>query len=80
MVISAVDLEDDPFGYDDYDVDPLDNGPSSSSSSALPTVNLLRLRTVAALVIQNGKIEQHALHPVFLDGALPEVPWTLDSI
>ena len=79
MVISAFDLEHDPFGYDDYEVDPLDNGPSSSSSSALPTDNSLRLRTAAAMVVQNDKIEQHALHSICLDGALPEVPWTLDS-
>ena len=51
MVIPAFYLEDDPFGYDNSDVDPLDNGPSSSSSSALPTDNSLRLRIAAALVV-----------------------------
>lgn len=51
MVIPAFYLEDDPFGYDNSDVDPLDNGPSSSSSFALPTDNSLRLRTAAALVV-----------------------------
>ena len=79
MVISSFDLEDDPFGYDNYDVDPLDNGPSSSSSSALPPDNSLRPRTAAGLVVQNDKIEHHALHSIFLDGAVPDVPWTLDS-
>ena len=79
MVISAFDLADDLFGYDDYEVDPLDNGPSSSSSSALPTDNLLRFRIAAALAVQNDKIEQHASHSVSLDCALREVPWTLDS-
>ena len=79
LVISAFDLEEDPFGCDNYEVDPLDNGPSSYSSSALPTDNSLRLRIAAALVVQHDKIEQHALHSICLGGALPTVSWTLGS-
>ena len=72
-------MEDGPFAYDDYDVAPLDNGHSSSSSSALPTDNSLRLRSATASLVMNDKIEHHALHSIFVDGAASEVPWALDS-
>ena len=78
MVITAFD-EDDPFTFEDYDVAPLDYGNSSSSSSALPTDNSVRLRSAAGSLVMNDKIEHHALHSIFVDGAASEVPWTLGS-
>ena len=77
MPISAFDQEDDPFdNYYDDDVADFSNGPASSTT-ALPTTNALSTRTEAAMNVFNDKIEQHALHTIFLDTALQEVPWTL---
>ena len=78
MPLSAFDQEDDPFDNCDDDVADFNNRPASSSTS-LPTDNSLRPRTAADLTLLNDQIEQHTLHFIFLDIALPEVPWTLDS-